>query len=97
MKKFLAIAFACGLFSVTSTFAQSETKATTTKAEVAKTTSNAPVDKATTTSTKEAETAKDSKKDAACHDKKAAGKSSCCMKSKTEANADVKEEEKAKQ
>ena len=97
MKKFLAIALVCGLFTAT-TFAQTATKAAPQKVAVAQTTANAPVTAKAETKHEctpaEMKACKDhGKKTAACcsHDKASAGKSSCCMKGKTEAKAETKE------
>ena len=46
MKKLIAIALVCGLFSVTATFAQTESKAAPAKAVVAQTDSKTPAAKA---------------------------------------------------
>ena len=87
MKKILVIAFACGLFSATSTFAQSAqtTPATNNKATTVKTDDN---------SSKET---KSVGKSSSCSDKKAGGKSSCCMKGSSEAKVDNKNAKKNEQ
>ena len=102
MKKFLAIAIVCGLFSVSTTFAQTATKAAPQKAAVAQTSSKTAVTaKAETkhvcTEAEMKECKDHGKKNAACcsQDKKTAGKSSCCMHSSTEAKADSKDDKKA--